>query len=246
MLAIVAHHSVVNSGITDQYDFSNITANMVSLQLWGMWGKTAINAFVLITGYFMCTSRLTWKRFTKIWLEAKFYRIVFFIIFLAAGYEVLTAKSLFKLLFGYIHGVNSGFTSSFFAFYLFIPFMNALIEKLGKKGLRNLILLLLGMFTIASTFFFNSTVFHHVFWYVTLYFAAAYIRLYPNRWTESRKLAGTALAVSVVLSYASVLAVNFAGTRVGFTDAYTWYQTPTSCLLLRSGFPYSCCLKISG
>lgn len=220
MLAIVAHHSVVNSGITESYDFLNITANMFFLQLWGMWGKTAINAFVIITGYFMCTSKLTWKRFLKMWMEAKFYKVVFFITFCFAGYEAITAKSIFKLVFSYINGVNNGFVSSFLAFYLFIPFMNALIEKLSQKDLQKLIVLLLGMFTVASTFFFNSAVFHYVFWYMTLYFVAAYIRLYPNRWTESRRFNGAVLFVTILLSYLSVVVVDFVGTRVGFTNAY--------------------------
>lgn len=51
MLFIVAHHSVVNSGIAEQFDIFHITPNMMFLQLWGMWGKTAINVFILITGY---------------------------------------------------------------------------------------------------------------------------------------------------------------------------------------------------
>ena len=220
MLAIVAHHSVVNSGITENYDFSNITANMVFLQLWGMWGKTAINAFVMITGYFMCTSKLTWKRFLKMWMEARFYKVVFFIIFCFAGYETITAKSVFKLVFSYISGVNNGFVSSFLVFYLFIPFMNAMIEKLSQKDLQKLIVLLLGMFTAASTFFFNSVVFHYVFWYMTLYFAAAYVRIYPNRWTESRRFNGTVLTVTMLLSYLTVVVVDFVGTKVGFTNTY--------------------------
>ncbi len=220
MLAIVAHHFVVNSGITDNYDYSNITANMLFLQLWGMWGKTAINCFVLITGYFMCTSRLTVKRFGKIYLEAKFYKILFFIIFLIAGYEVLSAKSLFKVIFTYAYGINNGFTSSFFAMYLFIPVMNKLIARFNKKEMLCMIALLLAMFTLCGTFMFNSTVFHHVFWYMTLYFAAAYIRLYPSRFTESKKFAGIVLLVSIILAYASVIVVDFVGTKFGFTDAY--------------------------
>ncbi len=66
MITIVAHHYVVNSGITNEFDYSSITLNMVFLQLWGMWGKTAINVFVMITGYFMCSRQLTVRRIAKI------------------------------------------------------------------------------------------------------------------------------------------------------------------------------------
>ncbi len=220
MLAIIAHHYVVNSGITQSYDFTNITANMVFLQLWGMWGKTAINVFVLITGYFMCTSKLTWQRFIKMYAEAKFYQILGFIVFAVAGYEVISAKSIFKLLFGYLYGVNNGFTPSFFAMYLFIPFLNKIIHRFSKKELGGLVLILLGLFTFPATFFFNHLIFHHVFWYIALYFLAAYIRLYPNCFTECTKYAGIALAVVGLLSYASVLVVDFIGSKLGFFQTY--------------------------
>lgn len=58
MLAIVAHHYAVNSTVTSLFDPLHPSANQIFLRLWGMWGKTAINVFVLITGYFMCESRL--------------------------------------------------------------------------------------------------------------------------------------------------------------------------------------------
>lgn len=220
MLLIIAHHFVVNSGITQNYDLDNITANTVFLQLWGMWGKTAINAFVMITGYFMCTSKLTVKRFSKIYLEAKFYRIVIFLILLIAGYESLQLSNLFKLLFGSLWGINNGFTSSFLAFYLFIPFYNLLIEKMDKRQFGRMIGLLLFMFTITATFFFNSTVFHESIWYAVLYFSAAYIRLYPVKWMENNKICGSVLEITILLSYASVIVVDFLGVRLGFTNYY--------------------------
>ncbi|MEG0485362.1 MAG: hypothetical protein RR576_07935 [Oscillospiraceae bacterium] len=37
MLMIIAHHYVVNSGLTELYNFQNITPNMIFLQLFG-WG----------------------------------------------------------------------------------------------------------------------------------------------------------------------------------------------------------------
>lgn len=135
MFLIGAHHSVVNSGITDNFSFIELTPNMVFLQLWGMWGKTAINVFVMITGYFMCISKLTWRRFAKMYLEKKFYTIVISIIFFKARYEPLSLDSILRLLFGRI-------------------------EKLGNN-LWKLVLSLLGMFAVVCTFFFNTAVFCH-------------------------------------------------------------------------------------
>lgn len=45
MLSIIAHHYVVNSGIADSFVYDqNITSQQLFLEIWGMWGKTGINA----------------------------------------------------------------------------------------------------------------------------------------------------------------------------------------------------------
>lgn len=52
---------------------SDISANMIFAQIFGMWGKTAINIFTLITGYFMVRSDLTVKKIFKLITTAIFY-----------------------------------------------------------------------------------------------------------------------------------------------------------------------------
>ena len=220
MTLVVAHHFVINSGVKKYFDYSNITSNMVFLQLWGMWGKTAINVFVLITGYFMCTSKLTVKRVGKIFLEAKFYQILIFAVLFFAGYQSAGIHDLADLLFGYVRNPNNGFAASFLLFYLFIPFYNMLIQKMDHKQFRYLLGIALLYFTIVPTLLLSDSVFSEPLWYMILYFVAAYIRLYPPKWTGSNTFCGVVLIVTILVSYASVLAVDFVGVRFGFHKAY--------------------------
>ena len=81
MFLIVSHHYVVNSGISQFYDFNNITGNMIFLQLFGFAGKIGINCFVFITGYFMIKSQFKFEKLLKLYLEIKFYRWILYIIF---------------------------------------------------------------------------------------------------------------------------------------------------------------------
>ena len=62
MLMIVAHHYVVNSGLTQLIYADLSSGKSMFLLLFGAWGKTGINCFVLITGYFMCKSKITFKK----------------------------------------------------------------------------------------------------------------------------------------------------------------------------------------
>ena len=117
MLMIVAHHFVVNSGLSSGEGPMNTfptAANTLFLWLFGMWGKTGINCFLLITGYFMCKSTISLKKFIKLLLWIYFYKIIIFCIFFATGYETLSVQRIVKLVMP-VWGFNTNFTSCFIA-----------------------------------------------------------------------------------------------------------------------------------
>lgn len=209
MYFIIAHHEVVNSGVLGCWDYSHPSAQMVFSQLIGMWGKTGINVFVLISGWFMCTSELSVKRFLKVFLEAKFYAVLAFVALALGGYEVLSGKQIFMLAFGLIRDVNVSFTGSFLAFYLFIPFYNMVLRQASLRQLRYLIGALLTIYTVSSTVLFHSTVFSYIGWYATLYFLAAYLRLYPSAWMSPLRWTALGLMISLALACQSVVAIDF-------------------------------------
>lgn len=81
MLLIVMHHYVVNSGLMALMEEDPLNPKSIFLYIVGMWGKTGINCFVLITGYFMCKSEITLRKFLKLLLEIEFYNIAIFLFF---------------------------------------------------------------------------------------------------------------------------------------------------------------------
>lgn len=220
MLIIIAHHYVVNSGITSLYDFSNITANMVFLQCLGFGGKMAINIFVLISGYFMCTQAVTWKRVLKLVLLVYFYRFIIFSIFIYFGYESISLRSVFNLLFSIPYSIGREFVGSFIAFYLLVPFLNKWLQSLTRKDHLNLMILMVILFSFVYTFLFATDSCRYVLWFIVLYFIASYIRLYPNRITESRNIALWCSVFFLLLTWCSIVVVDFLGSKIGFTNFY--------------------------
>lgn len=221
MLIIIAHHYVVNSGIVQLYDYSNITANMIFLQFFGFGGKMAINIFVLISSYFMCQYKLTWKKVLKLYLEVKFYAIVIYIIFVITGYDVLSLRRIVRVLFNMIYGVNVSFMGSFLAFYLLVPFLNRMRSALSRKMHLELCGVLLFIYTIISTFSIMNDTWNYIGWYVTLYFVASYIRIYSNRYTQNVKYGIIIMVGSLILIFASILCVDFVGYKIaGFEQPY--------------------------
>lgn len=110
MLLIVAHHYVVNSGLLPIMELSPMSKSSIFLYLMGMWGKTGINCFVLITGYFMCKSQITAHKFLKLLLEVEFYNILIYFTFVFCGYEIFSIKDCIKAL-SPIKSISDGFVS---------------------------------------------------------------------------------------------------------------------------------------
>lgn len=215
MLLIVAHHFVVNSGVMAQFDFLIINSNLVFLQLFGMWGKTAINIFVLISGYFLCEMTLTWQRWLKVYLQWKIYRILIFISLLFVGYESLTMAGLFKIIFETVRSVNHGFIGSFLFFYLLVPFYNLFLKKLSKRNHIFLLGIFLMFFTVFETFLAARSIFTESAWYMILYILAAYLKKYSPGWTNSKKVSLGGLLVCIIIAWMSVGFLDFIGMKAG-------------------------------
>lgn len=220
MMGIIAHHFVVNSGLLDIMSPSLENTNDVFLWIWGMWGKIGINCFVLITGFFMCQSIFTWKKFLKLVCEIEFYKIIIYVIFLFSGKENISIERLFLILSPIID-LRADFTSGFLVMFLLIPFMNILIRNLSRVQHLTLIGLSLLFFTIWDQFPGVVIPMGYPIWFCVIYTIGAYLRLYPLQngflrlMLDSKYSAGLMLLLSV----GSVLAMLFLH-QIGLT---TWW-----------------------
>ena len=205
MLLIVAHHYVVNSGLTavDGPVYSAPASKAsIFLFLFGAWGKIGINCFVMITGYFMCKSQITAKKFAKLVGEWLLYRYAIHLIFIITGYEALTLKSIIEIIVP-ITNISQNFTSCFVVFWLFIPFLNILISHINER--QHFYLLLLAGFTYVFLGTAHRVTMNYVSWFIVLYLIASYIRIYPKKWMDSIAVTAIMLILSVLVSAASVV-----------------------------------------
>lgn len=208
MIAIIAHHFVVNSGVTQLYDFSRITHNMLFLQIFGFAGKAMINGFLLISGYFMIKQKTSFKKIIRLYLQIKFYVFVIYLIMIILGYETFSLVSLFKTVFSMIKGVNVGFTATFFLLYILMPFINRFINNITEKQYTVLLFILFFFYTIIPTFFIINDTFDEIGWYITMYLAGGYIRLYLNEIKLSFNKSVFLIAVNLVLIIGSILCLD--------------------------------------
>ena len=198
MLSIVAHHFVVNSGLLGLMSPTMEVANDVYLWLFGMWGKIGINCFVLITGYFMCTSQFTWRKFIKLVCEIEFYKILIYVAFLSLGRESISITRFFQVLCP-ITNLTTDFVSGFLAMFLLVPFLNLLIQNLSKRQHLNLIGLSLLFFTVWDQFPSVTIPMSYPIWFSVIYIIGAYIRHYPLQNNIARFLFDSKLGAGLMV-----------------------------------------------
>lgn len=202
MLLIVAHHYVVNSGLLPVMAENPTSAKSMFLYLFGWAGKTGIDCFVLITGYFMCKSDISLKKFLKLFGAYYFYKLLFFCIFVATGYAELSPKFVIKSLMPIV-SIDKGFVSCFLVFFCFITFLNILIKGMTKRQHQLLLGLCLLVYSVFPQMFISVT-FNYVGWFMVIYLIGSYFRLYPPQWSLNAKLTGWLALGFVMLSLTSV------------------------------------------
>lgn len=188
MLMIIAHHYVVNSGLTSLYDYNSISKGMVYLQFLGFGGKIGINCFVLLTGYFQCKGSFKAKKLLQLVFECMFYGAVIYSLFCVFGVQKFDLYQLYRSTFYFIYSASKGFIGTYIILYVLTPFINRMISQLSQNGFHLLLGILLFLYTIISTFTVVDT-WSYLGWLITIYLTGAYIRVYGLPWLDTLKRA---------------------------------------------------------
>lgn len=237
MLLIIAHHYVVNSGLTaeDGPVYSNLwSLPSQFLLVFGSFGKIGINCFVLITGYFMCKSQITAKKFVKLFFELMFYKLVLFSVFWISGYEPFTIKSFLYAIVPF-KSISQNFTGTFLMFYLSIPFLNILVNNMSEKQHVRLLLLCSFIYIILGSVPLFTVTMNYVSWYIVLYFIASYIRLYPKNIYNNTKLWGYATLCCVIISMLSVTFCSWLKTTINIVNPFFFVADSNKLLAVLTG-----------
>ena len=211
MLMIAAYHySIYSFYAEDLYS----SPGKYFIDLIGNYGKTGVNLFVMISGYYLAKQEFSLKRLLKIAGQLWFYSLfTLAIAALAFGYSAdrgILRLSAFPITSGYYW-----FASYYVLLLLLSPLLNRFAASVGKDKLGLSILLLLFLYSILPTFFRVHMFFNEQCWFVTLYLTAAYLRLYGSAEPSGKKRGvWRALAWGACIP-AFAWACTFIGSRTG-------------------------------
>lgn len=146
--------------------------------------NNAVNIYVLISAYFLCTIKFKTKKLVSLAVEVWFYSVLIYFMLLLSGGLSFSVKDAFTSFFPIISG-QYWFVSSYVLLYILSPFLNKTIETLDKKLHLTLVGILLVSFSVIPTFLFfvpwiNWGSSCGIVWMIVLYFVGSYLRKYMD------------------------------------------------------------------
>lgn len=178
MLMIVFSHSTF-SVFNQLKEYPEATNTLLQYMISG-GGKIGINLFMLISGYFMCQSNISFKKFVKILVWIYFYDVVIGGAFFLIGYADFNLRNVIDYIYPFRNNSINYFTTAFLFYYVSIPFWRTLIDNMSRR--MHLAFIIFGY--ICYVFYNDIPIFSvpldAVFWFGYLYVISAYIRRYVD------------------------------------------------------------------
>ena len=210
MLAIILNHSIVHGQV--RFPAEAITINRLWAQLIQIPGFPGVDAFVIISGYFLISARsVKSSRILKLWAQIFFYSILFFVLPLVFGAADFSLRELVTRLLP-VTSCRWWFASTYFVLYLLSPFLNQLLNAFDRRqflGFLGLFFLLWCLIpTVEGTLLQSFELFqdNHLMWFIFLYAVGAFLKRYPPRTGLSgAKLIGLAFLCMLLVFLSSVV-----------------------------------------
>lgn len=231
MVWVILFH-FADHGVTDMIE-APFNISWIMLAFGRMGGGIGNCIFVLVTGYVLYGQEYKLYRIIKLWLEIFFYSIVLGCISYILNIQEITFLSGIRMLFPIISR-EYWYMSSYFALYLLYPFILNGISFMDKKYHKNLLLILLFLFSLLPTF-------SHAKWltgsgnlsiFITLFLIGSYVRKYEN--TEKIKIGRVLfLIITILITWTSEVLLKLCYPSYSFYMVWEMWKFPVVIIALQ-------------
>lgn len=167
---------------------------------------TGVNVYVLISGYYLSSSKVRLSKVLLLILQVYFYTLLISGAMMIVGaYSVKPEDKLDRAL-RYLFPISSEhywFVTAYVIMYVLAPVMNAAVNTLKRKQLKTVIIGLLTWFcfikSIVPVKFGTDRMGYDFGWFICLYLIAAYIRKYNIVLFRDAKKSALVYLISVVV-----------------------------------------------
>lgn len=172
----------------------------------------AVNVYMFISGYFLCTSSFKPSRLIQLWLQVWMYSMAVGLLGALTGVMEETAfDTHFLLTLIFPVAMNHyWFMTAYIILYLLLPFLGIAVQKMTRQQLQVAVLLLLFVFSLQKSILpvrlETDGLGYDCLWYICVFMAAAYVRRFGVPFLEKR---GRGIAL-----YGSCCMMIFFGTMI--------------------------------
>lgn len=213
ILLIVIFHCVYKSGFSFEPGFS---ANKLIVKTFWMFGELGVNLFILLSGYFMITSKFKWRKLVLLLTEVSFYHLLITLFACRIGiYQVEGIRNIFLAFFFPITLNRYWFITAYIIVYLLSPYFNVFAHAMDQRIYKKFLFTVLFLYSLMPTVFgvfFNTTetllYYNRLIWLIIMYFVGAYIRLYALSMIRSMKAAMMTSASAFGVMIGSILLID--------------------------------------
>lgn len=190
MILIVFLHSIDHSGVLENATNCH-TGIFLYVQCTYFACMVCVNCYIMLSGFFLVDSKFRFNKLLILWLETVFYSFSLKLIFMLLDIDQFNIVSLLSCFFPITTG-RYWFITIYVGMYLVSPFINILIHAMTRKQHLQLNICLFAIMSLWNSIHpafagMNSGGGWGLAWFVVLYIASSWFRLYyvPNN--SSRK-----------------------------------------------------------
>ena len=135
----------------------------------------------MVTGYFGYKNKFKLGKIVSLHSQSLFYRVLFVVVFLSLGLVTLSRIDIFKNIFP-VDITSYWYLNCYIVLFCIQPFLNKLIKVLTQKEHRNLIFVMIFLFSLVPNLSYQINIRNDGFTivqFIMLYFIGAYFAKYP-------------------------------------------------------------------
>ena len=192
MMMVVVLHYLGKGGLLPELTGESLGSAGTAAWLLEAFCIVAVNVYMFISGYFLCTSSFRLSRLLQLWFQLWTYSVVFGIVGALTGVVAETTVDthyFLTLLFPVTMG-HYWFMTAYIFLYLLLPFVGAAVKKMTKQQLQAAMAALLLVFCVLKSvlpFRLEMDVKgYDCLWYLCVFVSAAYVRRFGIKFLEKK------------------------------------------------------------
>lgn len=221
MMMVIVLHYLGKGGLLAELKGDGMADVGMAAWLLEAFCIVAVNLYMLISGYFLCTSSFKLSRLLQLLLQVWLYSVVFGMIGAAAGIvrETSVDTHYFLTLIFPVSMEHYWFLTAYVFLYLLLPFLGMAVKRMSRQQMKLAISLLLITFcalkSILPLRLETDQKGYDCLWYLCVFLTAAYIRRFGWAFLEKRGRALGLYAACCLLAFAGTMVLGFLYLRTG-------------------------------